>query len=742
MSEIRTVLGGAMRLAVVVPSFVVLFALAAQAKYGGGSGTAEEPYLVYTAEQMNTIGLHREDWDKHFKLMADIDLSAYKGDSFNLIGLDHPRDWREIAPFAGVFDGSGHTIANFTCAVSKEEPDRTLRPWAVRKIGLFRYVSGETAEVRNLGLIDPNVCRAPGFTGPISVVGVLVGELKRGAVTNCYVEGGSVSGDSCVGGLVGISYQGTISLCHVRCRVACSQMETGRLVDAGGPDGPVLLGSFGGLLGTNDGSTLAQCWTAGIVQGHYSTGGLAGRMSPYSPSGRQEELTPAVVVSCRSLAAVNGGECVGGLVGRMEGGSEISASGAAGAVSGQALVGGLVGYLRDEAEMRTSYARGSVSGHDFVGGLVGQMISRSQLSDCYATGSVSGYSRIGGLAGKAPPLSAVIKNSYAAGHIAGVSYVGGLVGEMGWNPTDPGPYVVSSFWDTQTTNQSSSNGGDAKITAEMESLWTYIAAGWDFAGEPFNGIQDIWRGCCDRPAYPRLAWEPTIAGDFSEPEGVDFRDLKVLAENWLASIGLPCQGGDLTLDACVDFRDFAVLAQWWRQGTRKTIYQAALDSAPDWQTEGQWQFGKPTGRGGEHGHPDPTQGYTGENVYGVNLDGDYKIAVDGPHYLTAGPFDCSRYHEVKLRFARWLNTDQADFVDATVEVSNDGSSWAIVWAYADTEAELTDSDWTTVVYDIEDKADYQRQVYVRWGYQVLHPGAWAFSGWNVDDISLSGYEAP
>lgn len=42
--------------------------LPAQAQYGGGTGTAEDPYLIYTAEQMNEIGLHKEDWDKHFKL--------------------------------------------------------------------------------------------------------------------------------------------------------------------------------------------------------------------------------------------------------------------------------------------------------------------------------------------------------------------------------------------------------------------------------------------------------------------------------------------------------------------------------------------------------------------------------------------------------------------------------------------------------------------------------------------------
>ena len=43
-------------------------------QYGGGLGTLEDPYQIWTPEQMNQIGLHSEDWDKHFALMADIDL--------------------------------------------------------------------------------------------------------------------------------------------------------------------------------------------------------------------------------------------------------------------------------------------------------------------------------------------------------------------------------------------------------------------------------------------------------------------------------------------------------------------------------------------------------------------------------------------------------------------------------------------------------------------------------------------
>ncbi|MBN2594017.1 MAG: hypothetical protein JXA81_10955, partial [Sedimentisphaerales bacterium] len=81
---------------------VLFLTLPAYAQYGGGSGTAEDPYLIYTAEQMNTIGAEPNDWDKHFKLMADIDLSIYTGTDFNVIG------YGLFPAFSGVFDGNGH----------------------------------------------------------------------------------------------------------------------------------------------------------------------------------------------------------------------------------------------------------------------------------------------------------------------------------------------------------------------------------------------------------------------------------------------------------------------------------------------------------------------------------------------------------------------------------------------------------------------------------------------------------
>jgi hypothetical protein len=232
-----------------------------------------------------------------------------------------------------------------------------------------------------------------------------------------------------------------------------------------------------------------------------------------------------------------------------------------------------------------------------------------------------------------------------------------------------------------------------------------------------------------------------VAGDFVDPEGVGAEDRAFLDQHWLQTMGLPCESPDLNFDTRVDEKDLALLTQYWQQGTRKTIVETALDDSPGWTAQGQWQFGIPSGRGGaQNGHPDPTGGYTGANVYGVNLQGDYAMEVDGPHYLTAGPFDCRLYRDIRLQFARWLNTDGANYVRARVQVSTDGAQWATIWEQEDPEAGLADEAWQVVVYHLGPLADHQESVYVRWGYEVRDKQAWPMSGWNVDDVVLTGVQ--
>lgn len=155
---------------------------------------------------------------------------------------------------------------------------------------------------------------------------------------------------------------------------------------------------------------------------------------------------------------------------------------------------------------------------------------------------------------------------------------------------------------------------------------------------------------------------------------------------------------------------------------------------------GEWQFGHPTGGGGtQFGEPDPASGYTGTNVYGVNLNGDYSIAVGGPYYLRMGPIDLSDASEVELRFYRWLNSDNQPWVYSTIEVSHDGSTWTQIWTNGTTT--YTATSWSLETFDVSEMADGQTTFYVRWGYQVAS-SAWAFSGWNLDDIELWGITSP
>lgn len=203
-----------------------------------------------------------------------------------------------------------------------------------------------------------------------------------------------------------------------------------------------------------------------------------------------------------STATVSGLFEVGGLVGMNIG--TISSSYATGSVSGSnAFVGGLVGY--NSGAIINAYATGAVSGGAVgTGGLVGNNSDRGgTINSSYATGSVSGGSRAGGLAGD---NGGTITNAYASGAVSGTDTVGGLVGGNYAVATISNSYaigavtggggltgqndgtVTASLWDMATTGQvdgtisGSSTGMTGMTTAQMTDPFSFINAGWDFAG--------------------------------------------------------------------------------------------------------------------------------------------------------------------------------------------------------------------------------------------------------------------
>ncbi len=484
------------------------------AKYGGGTGGLGNPYRIYTDEHMNTIGLHEDDFDKHFKLMADIDLSSVGEKDFNIIGR-YP-----APPFSGVFNGNGYTISNFRY-ISMD----------VNDVALFENVKGEQALITDLGLIDPVIDVESNemdiFVDPDdpyastidgNSAGSLVNYLLWGAVVSrCYVQGGSVTGDLWVGGLVSYVDQGTIDNCY-------STVEVSGKSDIGGLAGynwgtvtncyatsNVTGGaSAGGLVGYN-GGTIRDCNATGDVNGDSEIGGLAGIntgtiQSSYSTGsvaggydiGGLVGSGSGSFTNCYSTGSATGESFVGGLVGILNGPTTVENCSSTGNVEGITEVGGLVGKVNTLTTIDNCSSTGNVIGIEYVGGLVG--FSLGKLTNCYSTGSASGEGFVGGLVGKFDEF-AIIMNCYSAGNVTGITKVGGLVGDGRFTAN-----VFGSFWDIEESGQTTSFAGTGKTTAEMQTADTFLDAGWDFFDETENGVFDLW-WITEGQDYPRLWWE-------------------------------------------------------------------------------------------------------------------------------------------------------------------------------------------------------------------------------------------
>jgi hypothetical protein len=173
-------------------------------------------------------------------------------------------------------------------------------------------------------------------------------------------------------------------------------------------------------------------------------------------------------------------------------------------------------------------------------------------------------------------------------------------------------------------------------------------------------------------------------------------------------------------------------------GVPTVQYAWNMDTNPGWSISGGlWAWGKPTGGGGAYGGPDPTSGYTGLNVYGYNLNGDYTNNMPEYH-LTTAAIDCSSLTQTSLRFRRWLGVERFTYDKAYLRISTDGANWFNVWNNPDSEtADLT---WVAQEFDISTWADNRPTVYLRWTMGITDSG-WTYCGWNIDDVEIWGVEA-
>jgi hypothetical protein len=171
-------------------------------------------------------------------------------------------------------------------------------------------------------------------------------------------------------------------------------------------------------------------------------------------------------------------------------------------------------------------------------------------------------------------------------------------------------------------------------------------------------------------------------------------------------------------------------------GAPGVIYEFDLDTDPQWDTQGQWAHGKPTGQGGGGvGGPDPSSGHTGDNVYGYNLSGNYTNSMPET-YLTTGPLDLTNASDTELVFWRWLGIESAVYDRAVVRVSGDGgATWNDLWSH--NGGSFNDDAWVQQTFDISQFADGKPDVRIRWVMGTTDTSV-TYPGWNIDDIQIKG----
>jgi hypothetical protein len=433
-----------------------------------GNGSSLSPYEISTASDLQAM---QEDLSANYIVVNDIDASGTvnwnNGQGFNPIG--HKGD--NAVRFTGSLDGKKYDISGLNIKRQSEN-----------NVGLFGAI-GAGAEVENVGVINVNI-------NGNNQVGSLVGRNYDGTVSNSYSTG-NVTGTYFVGGLVGKNYKvSTISNSYSTGNVTGNKWVGGLVGrnSKGTVSNSYSTGNVtgepkfvGGLVGHNYNGNISNSYSTGNVQGIGVVGGLVG-------------LSEGTVSNSYSTGNVTGTYKVGGLVGQNYGGTvSISNSYSTGNVTGESYdVGGLVGdnYY---GNISNSYSTGNVTGGESnnVGGLVG--INYGTVSNSYSTGNVSGNKKVGGLVGYNDEGN--ISDSYSTGNVTGANDVGGLIGK-----SDSGSVVSDSYWDIESTGQSSSAGlpdSNGLTTSEMQGSSASSNMNFEFTSTWSTVTGD----------YPELQWQ-------------------------------------------------------------------------------------------------------------------------------------------------------------------------------------------------------------------------------------------
>ncbi|MBX7166445.1 MAG: S8 family serine peptidase [Pirellulales bacterium] len=163
--------------------------------------------------------------------------------------------------------------------------------------------------------------------------------------------------------------------------------------------------------------------------------------------------------------------------------------------------------------------------------------------------------------------------------------------------------------------------------------------------------------------------------------------------------------------------------------TTPTVYSADMSANPGWTLTGAWAYGHPQGLGG-----DPSNGYTGANVIGVNLAGAYTNNLAVPINATTPAINVAGMQNVNLSFRRWLGIQGFSFDKARIQYSTDGTNFTNL--YQNPTTNLVETSWSLQNIALPADATSTGTLYLRWQHGTTNATT-TFSGWNIDDVVVT-----
>ena len=242
-------------------SMLIIPSYAQEPLFTKGDGSAQNPFVVNTAEQLQQIGTVGATY---FLLGNDIDL---QGASWTPIGT-------YTVPFEGVLDGGDHKILNLNITSADDLQ------------GLFGRL-GIMGVVKNLTLENAKVKGKDNVSGLVAING--------GTVRNCKLTGqNTIEGRKSTGGLVGDNWTGSVLSCVVTAAVVGDEkcgLIAGDNSNAKEMAGCAGFGTVsgnnkvGGLTGANAYGMIRSCYVEATVTAPAASGAVIGEIQPQTVNG-------------------------------------------------------------------------------------------------------------------------------------------------------------------------------------------------------------------------------------------------------------------------------------------------------------------------------------------------------------------------------------------------------------------------------------------------------------------------